>query len=65
MWGVGTAKREIEGRLKPHESLETFQAKADNYLDFQKSPSSDFKWRGTKVDLSRLRSLRSKRFRAV
>ena len=31
MWGVGTAKGEIEGRLKPHESLETFQAKVDNY----------------------------------
>ena len=31
MWAVVTAKREIEGRLKPHEGLKTFQAKVDNY----------------------------------
>ena len=31
---------------------------AASFLDFQKSPSSDFIWRGTKVDLSRLRRSR-------
>ena len=34
-------------------------------LDFQKSPSSDFKWRGTKDDLSRLRRSRPKKARSA